>query len=741
MSYFLIAQLDYIFFIYGLSFILLSGICAIMYRRDDKTSLPWHLLGLFGLSHGFNEWLDMLALSLGDSPLFTNIRIAIMALSFIFLLEFGRRGYCLFSNKYLSRWIYLPMAACVLVGFSYGTAETNAIIRYCFCLTGGSLAAWVLIRKAGNISPNISLYGAGIAMALYALAAGAVVPAAGFFPASVMNHNTFLAATGMPIQLIRAILAVICTCFVLNHHNSSIKIQLSLADDGLFFKPLWTRAMLLAATLLLSGWIAAIWFSSSMMQETESNILLQARYAAAAINTGRIQQISGPSSSEANSNYQRIREQLTAFLSLNNRLHLFQLFTMHEGKVYNTADSAPNGSSHHAVTGSLVASPAPELLEVFASARECLVKPHKGIHGMFVSGLTPVMVTDKPNPIAVLGVEIDAADWKHQEAHYRLLTIITTLVFSIATIGFFVILQRMMESTKLLEASRRKLAEAQLQRQHELEELNCTLEEEVEARTAKLTEINIELQKHIAEQTRTEKLLVEKNVELQHFAYIASHDLQEPLRTITSFIQLLAKRYQGKLDKDADDFIGFVTDGAKRMQTLINDLLAYSRVTSKAKPFTTVDLSRIYECALANLKHAISENDALITADSLPQVAGDETQLLQLIQNLLGNAIKFRSPGEQAVIHIGCRDEGDCWEFSVKDNGIGIAPQFHERIFEVFQRLHNREQYAGTGIGLAICKKIVERHGGILRVESEAGNGSNFVFQIRKEQVSPGVAA
>ncbi|HEY4743409.1 MAG TPA: ATP-binding protein [Desulfuromonadaceae bacterium] len=248
----------------------------------------------------------------------------------------------------------------------------------------------------------------------------------------------------------------------------------------------------------------------------------------------------------------------------------------------------------------------------------------------------------------------------------------------------------------------------------------------------------IELVKDISDRKRIEiereamgRRLEESNRELQHFAYVASHDLQEPLRTITSFIQLLAKRYQGKLDKDADEFIGFVTDGAQRMQQLINDLLAYSRVESKGKPFGRFEGEAVLGHALANLRQAIAESDAVVTHDPLPTLDGDEVQMVQLFQNLIANAIKFRGPAAP-LIHVGATERPEAWEISVSDNGIGIDPAFFERIFEIFQRLHARDRYAGTGIGLAVCKKIVERHGGQISVASAPGQGATFAFTIRK---------
>lgn len=228
---------------------------------------------------------------------------------------------------------------------------------------------------------------------------------------------------------------------------------------------------------------------------------------------------------------------------------------------------------------------------------------------------------------------------------------------------------------------------------------------------------------------RTEAL-DRSNRELEQFAYVASHDLQEPLRMVTSYTQLLARRYKDKLDEDANDFIGFAVDGATRMQGLINDLLKFSRVGTRGKPFVPISLEHVLDDAMANLDVAIRESGAAITRDPLPTISGDAVQLTQLLQNLLGNAIKFRKPGAAPAIHVGARRSPEAWEISIKDDGIGIAPEYFERIFVIFQRLHDRTEYPGTGIGLAICKKITERHGGRIWVESRAGEGSVFRFIV-----------
>jgi PAS domain S-box-containing protein len=231
--------------------------------------------------------------------------------------------------------------------------------------------------------------------------------------------------------------------------------------------------------------------------------------------------------------------------------------------------------------------------------------------------------------------------------------------------------------------------------------------------------------------------LARSNKELEQFAYVASHDLQEPLRIVSSYVQLLARRYQGKLDQEADEFIAFAVEGANRMKTLINDLLAFSRVGTRGKELALVTMDKAVDRAVSNLQLAIEESGATVTHDPLPQVLGDDVQTAQLLQNLIANAIKFRSQ-EPPRVHVGARRQGEHWLFFVRDNGIGMDPRYSERIFTIFQRLHNRDEYPGTGIGLAICRKIVERHGGRIWVESELSKGATFYFTLHPvESVTP----
>lgn len=265
--------------------------------------------------------------------------------------------------------------------------------------------------------------------------------------------------------------------------------------------------------------------------------------------------------------------------------------------------------------------------------------------------------------------------------------------------------------------------------EEELKQYRNHLEALVQARTLELTQVNDQLTLAMQELAERAEDLTRSNAELEEVAYIASHDLQEPLRMVSSYTQLLARRYQGQLDAKADKYIHYAVDGASRMQILINDLLDYSRVGRRGKLFQPTECQQVVSQAKANLQVAIRESHAQIRSDNLPQVMGDCTQLVQLFQNLLSNAIKYRRD-DPPRIQITAKPRSSAWLFAVQDNGIGIDPKHLERIFFIFQRLHHREEYPGSGIGLAICKKIVERHGGQIWVESEPEKGSIFHFTL-----------
>jgi len=229
--------------------------------------------------------------------------------------------------------------------------------------------------------------------------------------------------------------------------------------------------------------------------------------------------------------------------------------------------------------------------------------------------------------------------------------------------------------------------------------------------------------------------LARSNIELQQFAYVASHDLQEPLRAISGFTELLVSRYHGKIDEKADKYLDFITEGTTRMQQMIQDLLSYSRVQTLVHEFVLVDSTTALDLALSDLQVATREHHAVITHGPLPSVFADREQITKMFQNIIGNAIKFHKPDVVPKVHVSAKQDENTWIFSIADNGIGIDPQYADRIFKIFQRLHTRDEYPGTGIGLAICKRIAEQHGGTIWIESVPGSGSTFNFTIPKRKV------
>jgi len=306
----------------------------------------------------------------------------------------------------------------------------------------------------------------------------------------------------------------------------------------------------------------------------------------------------------------------------------------------------------------------------------------------------------------------------------------------------YVLKQRL---SRLAPAVRRALKEAEehIERrraEEELKKYHEHLEELVKERTSELITTNEKLKQEITERRRAEEELkrtsdelARSNADLKQFASTASHDLQEPLRVIDGFIRLLARRYKGRLDEKADEFIGYTIDGVRRMQELIKDLLEYSKLGTQGTILKPVDFSAAVDKAVLNLKAAVEDIGATVTHDQLPTVMADASQISRLFQNLIGNALKFHGK-EPMRVRISAERRENEWVLSVRDNGIGMEPRHTEKIFGMFQRLHTAEEYPGTGIGLAICKRIVEHHGGQIWVESEPGKGSTFYFTIPDRQ-------
>ncbi|MEK6760029.1 MAG: ATP-binding protein [Deltaproteobacteria bacterium] len=374
------------------------------------------------------------------------------------------------------------------------------------------------------------------------------------------------------------------------------------------------------------------------------------------------------------------------------------------------------------------------LHEVGSGYSVSIYNDHETVYTRLSDGAVEKSVWALDGDVGIYGVDWTVSVWPSEDSIGEMRSALPWVVFYAGILlSAFVALsvylgQKAYERARVTEAANLRL-EAQVAERKKAED-------EAERHARDLAWLNIDLEKEIAERKRAEdeaemhaRELARSNAELEQFAYVASHDLQEPLRVISGYVQLIARRYKGRLDESADEFIGFAVDGANRMQGLISDLLAYSRVGSAAREFGLTDCAAAMKSAMVNLRTAIEESGAVVTMSGLPKVLADGSQIVQLFQNLIGNAIKYKGPAPP-VVHVGAARKGDDWVFSVKDNGIGMDPKYHDRIFVIFQRLHGKHEYSGTGIGLAICKKIVERHGGAIWVESALEKGCTFYFTI-----------
>ena len=454
-------QLDYIFFLYGFAFILLAAVCLIMHR-ERIGQLPWIWLGLFGLVHGITEWLDMVALSLGDGTAFSAVRLGLMTLSFVFLFEFGRDGLIKLQGNGPGRWIYVPLLAFAISGGFAGLSGLNAVVRYTFGLSGALLSGLSLLRASRmKNSTRHALFFAAVLMAGYALVAGGIVPAASFFPASVINQASFLSLTGIPIQLIRGILAVlIATSFwwyYLRHREFVLPavIQRTKARYGLQFS-------LLIVIVLTLGWMLTEFVGKDAEQDALNDIKNQTNVAAASLDPARVRHLAPDPFDSTDPDYIRLKEQLRDMKSGNPEFLRLYLMYLKGGNYIFVAVSSPQNEYGHAMPGKRpYERPSVELSEVFTSGQAVVVGPYAVEYGTFLSGFAPVLDTLSRRTIGVLGIDLNAGYLKKKIAKQRVPPILVTLLISLLCVGFFVVRQRLWETAQRIAVSEKTLTEAQ----------------------------------------------------------------------------------------------------------------------------------------------------------------------------------------------------------------------------------------------------------------------------------------
>jgi PAS domain S-box-containing protein len=453
-------QLDFIFFFYGLSFILLASICFGQ-PQANQLRLPLKLLGMFGLIHGINEWLDMIPLSLGDSTVFSMTRLGMMALSFAFLFEFSRVGWKRQMGKGPGWWIYIPLSIIAISGLLAGQSGLNGTIRYSFGLVGGLWAALVLLRTSkSEKDAHLYFIYAAVFMALYAFAAGAIVPPSTFFPASVFNQTVFQSIIGVPIQLVRGILALFLTSAIwqsLQKTRQSVYLKAD-PNNRTFFGLQFTLSL---AIVVLAGWLVVDYFGNNESEHIRIDLSNQTGIAAASLNPDRVNRIIAASADLPDLNYQLIREQLISINQDNPQINWLYLMLFRNGNVQYAADSKADVVRGHIEPGSIYKDAPQELLDVFITGRPVTVGPYLKNGGTFITVFDTITNTTTEEIYGVLGVDFDSSDWQNSVYLSRLPYIGITLLFCLLLTAFFLIRQNMWESSRKVVASENQLTEAQ----------------------------------------------------------------------------------------------------------------------------------------------------------------------------------------------------------------------------------------------------------------------------------------
>jgi PAS domain S-box-containing protein len=854
MASFFALQLDYVFFVYGLSFLVLAAVCLINSAHIGK-SLPFPLLGLFALTHGLNEWLDMVALTVVGDPALAWTRLFLLVGSFLVLAEFARRSWRRRLPHLTEAWVLLP--ALILMGWgalAAGMPGAQAGARYGLALLGGLAAAAAILHASRSGRGHGSLAVAGWAMAAYALAAGLIPPPSPFLAAPYLNTETVLHWAGFPIQLVRTLCAITLAVAVWVYEQGRFSATvLRGRRRGYLVHGLTSLAVVVAMGWLVTETLSRRDREAAMDQAQSIADMVEERLAGnRAVLRGLAEAMAG---SRTLTSFDKTNEaaaihSLRRFASILPGMEAM-IFDLDgrprlsawpdrdadapvalppdprdgriglRGGVPEIQGSATMRDGHGTAVGLAVVSKRLTAADLgFEHLAEAQLLDGTGRAILGGEGGTPGRSEqDISLPVAGsdwrVSVRADLSDLNR----HRLLSILVTALAACWVIASFAVLQRELTLSLRLEEAWRagglvlrsagegicgldrdgrvtfiNPAARQLLGWDENEGVGEPLHQRIHHSHPDGTPYAIEdcpvhkaladpelalsyhsgnrVQDHYwrkdgssfpveytltpsiqddhldgmvivfhditdrlesdAGRRRAEEELRRSNADLEQFAYVASHDLKQPLRMISSFLTLLDKRLVGRLEGDERDFIRFAVDGAKRLDTLITGLLEFSRVGRLGEP-QPVALGTAISEALGNLAVEIKETGTEIELPpAFPTVRGHPMEVMRLMLNLVGNAIKYCVPDRIPKISLSYREDGGHWIISVKDNGIGIAPEDQERVFGIFQRLVTRDQYEGTGIGLAVCKRIAERAGGRIWIESEPGVGSTFFVSLPK---------
>ena len=732
-----------VFFLYGLAFFILGFTIAVYPKTHSEFRLAQHvwLIAIFGILHGLSEWVDMFIIlekPFGISSL-RIIRFFLLPLSFVFLLQFGAKSITDAKQRLpvlkAAPAIFSIIWAIIVISSTQRFLMADIGARYLLGTTGIWLTSYALmvqsaeIKKLGVQRPIVYLRLSALGFFFYGFFSGVIVPEARFFPATILNYTVFAETIGLNVQVFRALCALLIafgmikvlgvfeweTTEVLRKSRENYRSIFDSANDAIFIHDSSTGAILDVNRKMTEMYgytpeeVTRMNVASLSQGDYPYNQEGALKWITKAVN-GEPQLFEWLARDYSDRLFWVEVNLKRAVLGRKDRL----LAIVRDISQRKAAESALRYSFDLLKTVIDSMKDAVSLIDVhtfkIVTVNRTFLEEYGYNHESEVLGKTCYEVThhksevcEPPNDICPLAETVrTGAHSVAEHVHYgkgeeRIFVEVSTspIKDEQGDVVQVVHVQRNITERKIVEE--------------------------------KLKHYAVELER--------------SNKELEQFASIASHDLQEPLKGVAGFAQLLSKRYKGKLDHKADEYISSIVSGATRMSALIQDLLTYSRIGTRQGPLEPVDCNSALKKALDNLKVSIEESCAAVESATLPTVRVDEVQLIQLFQNLVGNSIKYRSSEPPRISIMAERIErssvpiphpvtGGGWLFMIKDNGIGINPEYSERIFQIFQRLHGKDEYPGTGIGLAVCKKVVERHGGRIWVTSETGKGATFSFTI-----------
>ncbi|MFZ2955275.1 MAG: ATP-binding protein [Candidatus Ozemobacteraceae bacterium] len=813
--------MDFVYFLYGLSFLLLAGVCYALHRTRDPL-LPWKHLGLFGLFHGGYEWLEMISLSVVEGTSILNmIRFFILSVSFLFLLEFGREGLRSTAEIVPERKVSaVPFFLVLIIGVVWGIESGKHASRLLLCLPGGLISALVLYKTARNKIPNVELLKmASWCMFVYALLAGLVLEKEARLPLFFIDQIELGSVDGIPVQLFRALFAFLISISVWRYSHSLARIRAE--ESGAPFNPPRPMMLLMALSALVMFGFLFIREAGKQAAESQKHALLSAaKTSAMMISIRQLRRLTCTKADRDKEEYRVIRKQLLRFGYLNAGVRWAYLMGFREGKVIFWIDTIPVSDLGHEEAGVSYDEAPPELVQMFLGGTEGTVGPYTDRYGTFVSAFVPVIDPESNAMLGIMGTDINASEFHRRMALARLFPIGVTGILCILAMAIFVYQQLIREFTERLAASQRhyqslvegarngialfdergrllslnrsvcegmgRSAES-LIGSHFLKLLPESAREPMEIATKSvlagewrsfeivqerpdgqmvvweavfnpvveengkihrfvglftditarkraendLHHLNEELEQRVIQRTAQ---LVASNKELEAFSYSVSHDLRAPLRAIDGFTRILLEDALPKLSESERECLERVSGNARKMAQLIADLLRFSQLNRQPLQRRKIDTEYLVRQVLAELVEAAKERRFDLIIGPLPHLYADLGLMRQVFVNLLSNAVKFSRERDVACIEVSCEvgESENIWR--IRDNGVGFDPEYKDKLFGVFQRLHTQEEFEGTGVGLALVQRILARHGGRIWAESRLGQETSFFFTLEEKE-------